>query len=125
MPLKSWSGIKNAVEMGQSCVQGGRIISKPIDSSKDIEDCLNMNIYTPSIPSDGRLGIQYPVLVYIHGGSFSSGNNAEYPPHYLLERDIVLVVPNYRLDALGNETRQKLTTNCIKPYIKRALLSLV
>lgn len=98
VPLKPWNGIKNATQMGQSCVQGGHIMSKLINKSKNIEDCLNMNIFTPSISRDDA---QYPVLVYIHGGTFSSGKNSEYPPNYFLESDIVLVVPNYRLDALG------------------------
>lgn len=42
------------------------------------------------------------MLFYVHGGSFSSGSNAEHPATYILEHNIVLVVPNYRLDALGN-----------------------
>ena len=88
--------------MGQKCLQGERSTTKPIDTSKDVEDCLNMNIYTPSIPSNGHIEPIYPVLVYVHGGTFSSGSNADYPPNYLLERDIILVVPNYRLDALGD-----------------------
>lgn len=85
--------------MGQACVQGD-MKSRPKHSSKDIEDCLNMNIFTPIIPN--RTGLQFPVMVYVHGGFFSTGSNAEYPPSYLLEHGIVLVVPNYRLDALGN-----------------------
>lgn len=84
--------------MGQSCPQGHQILSSP---TVDIEDCLNLNIFTPKIPSSGHIQIQHPVLVYIHGGTFSSGSNAEYPATYLLEHDIVLVVPNYRLNALG------------------------
>lgn len=40
-------------------------------------------------------------MVFVHGGSFSSGSAVDYPPNYLLERDIVLVVIQYRLDALG------------------------
>lgn len=107
VPVKPWKGIKNAIQMGQSCVQGGRIMSKPIDTSTDIEDCLNMNIFTSSVRWNGHDDTQYPVLVYIHGGTFSSGSNAEYPPNYLLESDIVLVVPNYRLDALGKWAKHR------------------
>lgn len=40
-------------------------------------------------------------MVYIHGGGFYEGCSAWYPANYLLEEDIVLVVPQYRLDALG------------------------
>lgn len=97
MPIKSWYGIRDARKMGQSCVQGG-MISKPIHPIRDVEDCLNMNIYTPA----HRKNAQYPVMFFVHGGFFSTGSNAEYPASYLLERNIILVVPNYRLDALGN-----------------------
>lgn len=40
-------------------------------------------------------------MVYIHGGSFTNNNADQFPPNYLLERDIVLVVVQFRLDALG------------------------
>lgn len=90
--------------MGQKCVQGGS--TKRFTATKlpnDIEDCLNMNIFTPALPSGHHAKFpMFPVLFYIHGGSFSTGSNAEFPASYILEHNIVLVVPNYRLDALGN-----------------------
>lgn len=42
-----------------------------------------------------------PVMVYVHGGTFYKGTSYFFPPTYFLERDIVLVVPQFRLDALG------------------------
>lgn len=42
-----------------------------------------------------------PVMFYIYGGGFYNGSNIDHPPRYLLEKDIVLVVPNYRVGALG------------------------
>lgn len=42
-----------------------------------------------------------PVMVYVHGGSFSLGSSKDYSPKYLLESNIVLVIPQFRLDALG------------------------
>lgn len=104
VPIKPWFGVRNAIEMGQKCVQGGSI-QPPAETKlpKDIEDCLNLNIFTPALPSNHHTNFpSFPVLFYIHGGSFSSGSNAEFPASYLLEHNIVLVVPNYRLDALGN-----------------------
>uniref|UniRef100_A0A182QPB8 Carboxylic ester hydrolase n=1 Tax=Anopheles farauti TaxID=69004 RepID=A0A182QPB8_9DIPT len=44
---------------------------------------------------------KYPVMVYIHGGSFYLGRAADHPPNYLLERDVMLVAIQYRLGALG------------------------
>lgn len=40
-------------------------------------------------------------MFYIYGGGFYNGSNIDHPPEYLLEKDIVLVVPNYRVGALG------------------------
>lgn len=40
-------------------------------------------------------------MVYIHGGSFYEGAAHHHPPNYLLEKDVVLVVPQYRLGPLG------------------------
>lgn len=40
-------------------------------------------------------------MIYIHGGGFYEGASQWYPPNYLMEEDVVLVVPQYRLDALG------------------------
>lgn len=40
-------------------------------------------------------------MMYIHGGLFERGSSRNAPPHYLLEQNIVLVVPQYRLGPLG------------------------
>lgn len=40
-------------------------------------------------------------MFYIYGGGFYNGTHADHPPHYLMEKDIVLVVPQFRLGALG------------------------
>lgn len=40
-------------------------------------------------------------MVYIHGGRFVNNNAEQYPPNYLMERDIILVVIQFRLGILG------------------------
>lgn len=40
-------------------------------------------------------------MVYVHGGSFYQSDASQFPPNYLLERNVILVVVQYRLDALG------------------------
>ena len=42
-----------------------------------------------------------PVIVWIHGGSFSRGGAAEYDPDYLLDDEVVLVTIQYRLGMFG------------------------
>lgn len=66
------------------------------------EDCLHSNVYTKELsPSTLR-----PVMVFFHGGAFMFGSNSKdiYNPEFLLRKDIVLVVVNYRLGALGIST---------------------
>lgn len=42
-------------------------------------------------------------MVFIHGGSFTSGSNAKtiYGPDYLIREDVIIVSINYRLGFLG------------------------
>ena len=49
-----------------------------------------------------RVG-QLPVMVWVHGGGFVSGDGGDrlYGPRYLLDRDVILVTFNYRLGPLG------------------------
>ncbi|XP_047122182.1 esterase B1-like [Schistocerca piceifrons] len=43
----------------------------------------------------------YPVMVYIHGGAFTSGFSFNDTPHYFVEKGVMLVATTYRLGALG------------------------
>ena len=43
----------------------------------------------------------YPVMVFFHGGGYESGGNIQYPGHFLAARDVIIVVPNYRLGIFG------------------------
>ena len=47
------------------------------------------------------MGKKRPVIVWIHGGSFSRGGAAEYDPDFLLDDDVVLVTIQYRLGMFG------------------------
>ncbi|KAG5676471.1 hypothetical protein PVAND_006303 [Polypedilum vanderplanki] len=63
------------------------------------EDCLYLNVYAPEV----KFKEKYPVIVFFHGGSFltGSGGISEHGPDYFLDTDVILVVGNYRLGALG------------------------
>ncbi|KAG0348904.1 hypothetical protein BG004_003736 [Podila humilis] len=66
------------------------------------EDCLNLNVYTPSLKGANQAGL--PVMVYIHGGGFTtfSGSVIIFEPGNLVARGGVVVVSiNYRLGMLG------------------------
>ena len=61
------------------------------------EDCLYLNIYTPTADNKKR-----PVLFWIHGGAFIQGSANEYDGSALAEEnDVVVVALNYRLGAFG------------------------
>ncbi|VIO89633.1 Carboxylesterase family protein [Brugia malayi] len=60
------------------------------------EDCLYLNIFTPSTSLVSR-----PVIVFFHGGNFQTGSSNEWPGHVLSSRGIVVVTVNYRLGAFG------------------------
>ena len=47
---------------------------------------------------NGRL---LDVMFWIHGGGFSTGSANEYPPQYLMDKNVVYVSTNYRLGVLG------------------------
>jgi len=65
------------------------------------ENCLGINVWTPGY-SDGK---KRPVMLWIHGGGFRSGNAIEHP-EYMGENfsrlgDIVFCSLNHRLGPLG------------------------
>jgi para-nitrobenzyl esterase len=94
-PPQPWEGVLQAGQFGQVPFQ-------PVDDPGQFpyvqsEDCLNLNIWTPSVRPANR-----PVLVDIHGGGFTSGTGAYFTAFTFAERDnIVCVSINYRLGALG------------------------
>ena len=75
---------------GPSCTQG-----RPTDS----EDCLFLNVYTPSNATPRS---RLPVFVWIHGGALVSGAGSDYDPSVMVaNNDIIVVTINYRLGSLG------------------------
>jgi len=98
-PHPGWSGVRTAKTHGPKCVQFE--IFKP-GVTVGNEDCLFANVYTPRLPS-AQGSVRLPVLVWIHGGGFVSGEGDAtfYGPDYLLDQQVVLVTVNYRLGPFG------------------------
>ena len=98
-PHDGWPGIRDARKFGPAAPQissGGMTDPAPVRWD---EDCLTLNVQTPRLDDAGR-----PVLVWIHGGGYRTGQGAV--PWYNGARfaangDIVAVTINYRLGALG------------------------
>ncbi|XP_077541062.1 acetylcholinesterase-1-like [Haemaphysalis longicornis] len=63
------------------------------------ESCLHLNVWAPADGNRDRT-----VMVFLHGGGFQSGSNDQPVNDGRLlcaEGDVVVVVPNYRLNAFG------------------------
>ncbi|XP_030749337.1 bile salt-activated lipase-like [Sitophilus oryzae] len=93
----AWDGVKNATVEGNACPQYNALTNSVIGD----EDCLFLNVFTRNLPEENTKAKD--VMVWIHGGSFTSGSGgpSTYGPEFLLTEDIVLVTINYRLGFFG------------------------
>ena len=54
------------------------------------EDCLYLNVYTKALPTNKDFKA-LPVMIWIHGGGFISGDGGKgfYGPEFFMDEDIV------------------------------------
>ena len=109
VPADSWEGVRSSRAYGPTAPQGKRMgwysdeqaFSFSWDDGFPDENCLRVNIWTPGI-NDGK---KRPVMVWLHGGGYSSGSGQELPSYdgrNLAEKgDVVVVTLNHRLNVLG------------------------
>lgn len=91
-PLAPWAGVRAAAAFGPRAAQLRG------DAPAGAEDCLTLNVWTPSV----RAARRKPVLVWVHGGSFTFGAGDEFPgPRFARHDSLVVVSLNYRLGSLG------------------------
>ncbi|KAL0122833.1 hypothetical protein PUN28_007486 [Cardiocondyla obscurior] len=88
-------GEYNATVWGPPCPQPSHKDPGKIIGS---EDCLFLNVFTPSLPD---FGSGYPVLIWIHGGGFRRGAACQYEMRHLIKKKLVVVSIQYRLGTLG------------------------
>lgn len=105
-PVVPWSGIKECTDFGPSAIQAEQapfmMWSKEfiIDTSKGYsEDCLTLNVWSKTESTTNKR----PVIVYIHGGGFTSGGSSceVYDGEAIAKKDVVYVNINYRVGILG------------------------
>ncbi len=91
-PPRPWTEPADAFAYGPASPQGE---SEPNQS----EDCLFLNVWTPGLDAERR-----PVMVYVHGGGYSTGSGSSplYDGTRLAARnDVVAVTVNHRLNLFG------------------------
>ena len=107
-PVSPWTGVKQAGAYGPVAPQGASLVPAPAqstgvslvgDGATFSEDCLYLNVWTPALDSRKR-----PVMVWLHGGGFSSGSGASalYDGTNLARsHDVVVLTINHRLNGFG------------------------
>src|SRR5260370_12303569 len=101
---KPWTGVRDAFELGRRAPQNPSGLIPEVAAVEDPkpmgEYCLCLNIWTPSV----RSGHKRPVMVWLHGGGFSTGSGGFtiYDGGNLAAKhDVVTVTVNHRLNDFG------------------------
>ncbi|HUL81170.1 MAG TPA: carboxylesterase family protein [Gammaproteobacteria bacterium] len=110
-PAAKWQGARSATAFAPSCPQAvtpqgfGPWTAEYVVQGAVAEDCLYLNVWAPAEKRS------QPVLVWIHGGAFTSGSGSVpiYEGAALAREGIVVVTINYRLGALGFLAHPELT----------------
>ena len=111
-PKKKWEDVLETKSFGPSPVQTNVWGDMNYRSDSMSEDCLYLNIWTPTTDSSRKL----PVLVYFYGGGLVAGDGSE--PRYdgasMASKGIVALTVNYRLNIFGFFAHPELTAEA--PY---------
>ncbi|GAA2756039.1 carboxylesterase/lipase family protein [Actinopolymorpha rutila] len=106
-PAAHWDGVRPATRPGNPCPQ----TPGEVPGGSTTEDCLYLNVTTPaSAGTKDTAGTKNtagpkrtrPVVVWVHGGGFTSGAGSSYDARRMAVRgDVVVVTVNYRLGVFG------------------------
>jgi para-nitrobenzyl esterase len=102
-----WPGLRDATRPGPSVPQGPSRLEAVMGRripDWDEDGCLTLNVWTPRLPTAGSAQNALPVLVWFHGGGFTSGSGGWdwYDGRNLAAvGPVVVVTANYRLGPLG------------------------
>lgn len=99
---EGWNDERDCTEFGPICPQVAGTLEALGGRQREVnpqdEDCLTLNIFTPAVD-----GARRPVMLWIHGGAFSTGSGRLpwYYGHNFARDGIVCVTTNYRVSAFG------------------------
>ncbi|PSN42542.1 hypothetical protein C0J52_03844 [Blattella germanica] len=83
-PGVKWEGTLDATKETPRCIQRNIYMGETEITGQ--EDCLYINVYTPSIKQNKLRD----VMVFIHGGGWIAFTSLDAQPQYLMDRDVVL-----------------------------------
>lgn len=110
-PPAPWTGLRVADHFSDNCMQrqanGAAFPPYGGDRSATTmsEDCLYLNVYTTAVSASAK----QPVMVWIHGGAWTSGSGPIYQGEDLAKKGVVYVSLNYRLGVFGFFAHPELT----------------
>ncbi len=91
-----WFKARETTAYGNWCTQvAPEGFSKPVLN----EDCLYLNVVTPH--DFRKHKAKRAVMVWIHGGGLRQGRSNDYDPTLLVEKGVIFVSFNYRLNIFG------------------------
>jgi para-nitrobenzyl esterase len=115
-PAAGWSGVRKADRFSRDCFQAktgafgpwsAEYIARDAMEGGSSEDCLYLNVWTQA----GKPDEKRPVIVWIHGGGFTSGSGGVplYDGAGPASKGVVMVTINYRLGVFGFLAHPELT----------------
>jgi carboxylesterase type B len=97
-PVHPWSGVRSATAYGNRCPQ----LPSGNGPREDTENCLFLNVFTPTDYHPSARGGGLPVLFMIHGGGLTTGAGDQHDGSLIVNTDHIIVVSiNYRLGVFG------------------------
>src|SRR5580658_4378923 len=101
---KPWTGVLDTIEWGPEAPQGPHTeipeVAATIPKQSISEDCLHLNVWT----NGASRGAKRPVMVWFHGGGFTSGNGSYTMydgANMARKHDVVTATVNHRLNSFG------------------------
>ncbi|HEY7292515.1 MAG TPA: carboxylesterase family protein [Vicinamibacterales bacterium] len=104
LPAPPWTGVRDTFTLGPRSPQGSAtyvVEWQPLTGHESpSEDCLQLNVWTPSTASGGTR----PVMVWLHGGGYTGGSPGAVPydgANLARRHDVVVVSITHRVNAFG------------------------
>jgi para-nitrobenzyl esterase len=101
---KAWTSVLDTMDWGPEAPQGAHTeipeVLATVPKQSISEDCLHLNVWTNGL----NRGAKRPVMVWFHGGGFTSGSGSYTMydgTNMARKHDVVVVTVNHRLNSFG------------------------